>query len=117
MEFPNKTRKKSKKFMYIARDKDGKLYLYNLKPERLNDHWVEADVISVNNMHVQLNNSPMFDDITWEDEPRNVFISKACEDDQMLNDAIAYYESKSNPSNEEIMLLSWLRELRVLRDK
>lgn len=100
--------------MYIARDKDGKLYLYSLKPERLVDHWVEADVLSVNNVHVQLTNSSMFADITWEDEPREVFISKAS-NDVMLNDAIDYYERKSNLSNEEIMINSWLHELRVLR--
>ena len=101
--------------MYITRDKDGQVCLFNFKPERLDDIFTVSDEIHCNNTFVDLPNSELFNDITWEDEPREVFIVEASNSDVMLNDAIEYYERKINPSNEEIMLNTWLHELRVLR--
>jgi len=83
--------------MYVARDKDGKLGLFSLKPNRCkcigwnNDCWdapdEEENGVVPDFMEI---NSSLFPELTWEDEPIEVeIVSKAFMDDWRKKHAIS----------------------------
>lgn len=52
--------------MWIARDKDGKLYFYNLKPDKI-DNYFQCDFGGMLRI-----NPNLFPDVTWENSPVEV---------------------------------------------
>ena len=52
--------------MWIARDKDGKLYFYNLKPDRIDNYFrcSFAGMLRIN--------PDLFPEVTWENSPVEV---------------------------------------------
>ena len=58
------------KSLWIARDKDGELYLYDSKPKRSQTEWVasddDGDVFDIP--------SEYFSTLTWKDEPREIVL-------------------------------------------
>ncbi len=58
------------KSLWIARDKDGELYLYYSKPERGESEWYATN----ENGEVFDIPSEYFSTITWEDEPREIVL-------------------------------------------
>ena len=79
--FKNKEKPKNKVHFYVARDKNGRLYLYFGKPERRSSYFFSpfetcnsliADESQFKDVGLNLND---FKDIKWEDEPVEVFIN------------------------------------------
>ena len=58
---------------YVARDKNGRLYLYRSKPFR-RDSYFYGNVFSLNFKSFGLNEND-YKDLKWEDEPVEVFIN------------------------------------------
>lgn len=56
--------------LWVARDNDGELYLYNEKPEFYNDCkvWFAGGILA------KLDNN-LFPDLTWYDEPLEVMLT------------------------------------------
>lgn len=52
------------KVMYLARDKNGDLFLYGLEPEKL-----EARGMFMSNGYVDKLNNLLFSNVTWENSP------------------------------------------------
>nr|DAG79346.1 MAG TPA: hypothetical protein [Caudoviricetes sp.] len=78
---------------WVARDKSGKLYLYNEKPEYYNDFkvWFACGIIA------KLDNN-LFPELKWEDEPIEVGIRPTITD----LDTKAQEYADSVTDNEEI---------------
>jgi hypothetical protein len=59
--------------LYIARDKDGKLFLYNYLPNRNNDsgNFME-EVDDMWNGEVMRIDPKLFPEVTWENSPKQV---------------------------------------------
>lgn len=57
------------KSLWIARDKDGELYLYDAKPERRESEWVATDDGDVFDIP-----SEYFSTLTWKDEPKEIVL-------------------------------------------
>ena len=56
--------------LYIARDKDGSLFLYNYFPVKDNDQFmVDGDDIYGDGMKID---SGLFPEVTWENSPQKV---------------------------------------------
>ena len=62
---------------YVARDKDGKLWLYIGEPIRADNGFVSALNIDLThrNFHIFGLNKNDFDSLKWEDEPVEVFLN------------------------------------------
>ena len=58
---------------YVARDKNGRLYLYRGKPFR-RDTYFYGNVFSLNLKSFDLNEND-YKDLKWEDEPLEVFLN------------------------------------------
>lgn len=58
---------------YVARDKNGRLYLYRGKPFR-RDTYFYGNVFSLNFKSLGLNEND-YKDLKWEDEPVEVFVN------------------------------------------
>ena len=55
---------------WVARDKDGMLYLYTAKPQKMSNSW-HADIVG----YVKLDNS-FFSEVQWSDgEPKKIKLS------------------------------------------
>lgn len=54
--------------LYIARDKDGDLFLYNKKPRQLPDIFISEEL----GFHVIIIDSELFPEVTWENSPQQV---------------------------------------------
>ena len=67
----SKNRNKVK--FYVARDKNGRLYLYGGKPFR-RDTYFYGNVFSLNFKSLGLNEND-YKDLKWEDEPVEVFLN------------------------------------------
>ena len=65
------SKKKNKVKFYVARDKNGRLYLYGGKPFR-RDTYFYGNVFSLNFKSLGLNENDS-KDLKWEDEPVEVF--------------------------------------------
>ena len=73
------TQPKNKVHFYVARDKDGKLWLYMGKPVRCNDAFI-ADLSKGNTLtHINFRcfglNESDYLNLKWEDEPIEVFLN------------------------------------------
>lgn len=79
--------------LWVARDNNGELYLYNEKPECYNDSkvWFACGICA------QLDNN-LFPDLTWEDEPLEVELRPLVTD----IDAKAQEYANNVTDNEEI---------------
>jgi hypothetical protein len=55
-------------YFFIARDRDGSLFLYNDKPIRQSDYgtWTSCDFFKMDDK--------LFPEITWQDEPQQVTV-------------------------------------------
>ena len=69
---------RNKAHFYVARDKDGALWLYSKKPFRLNERFY-GGVINVRLSQHKINrlglNKDDCDNLKWQDEPLEVFIN------------------------------------------
>lgn len=69
---------RNKVHFYVARDKDGALWLYSKKPFRLNERFY-GGVINVRLSQHKINrlglNKDDCDNLKWQDEPLEVFIN------------------------------------------
>lgn len=72
-----RTEPMNKVHFYVARDKDGKLWLYIGEPIRADNGFVSALNIDLThrNFHIFGLNKNDFDSIKWEDEPVEVFLN------------------------------------------
>ena len=79
--FSRDKKPKNKVHFYVARDKNGRLYLYFGKPERRSSYFFSpfetcnsliADESQFKDVGLNLND---FKDIKWEDEPVEVFLN------------------------------------------
>ena len=61
-----KQRKERESMFYIARDKNGDLYLFSSKPERGRECWWSES--GVDGTYLRLNKS-LYPEVTWESEP------------------------------------------------
>lgn len=77
--------------LWVARDKDKKLYLYDSKPKRDCDCGAWCSDLSC----VCVISSSLFPDLTWEDEPIEVEM-------QTVIDKMAWEYAKSITDNKEI---------------
>lgn len=79
--------------LWVARDNNGELYLYNEKPECYNDSkvWFACGICA------KLDNN-LFPDLTWEDEPLEVELRPLVTD----IDAKAQEYANNVTDNEEI---------------
>lgn len=74
-------RKKNKVHFYITRNKDGKLFLWIGKPRRVPvvKRWVGYNevtwITSSDNIRAYNLNPKDFDNLKWEDEPKEVFLN------------------------------------------
>lgn len=80
--------------LWVARDKDKKLYLYDSKPKRDCDCGAWCSDLSC----VCVISSSLFPDLTWEDEPVEVFLQPTITD----LDAKAKEYANSITDNEEL---------------
>lgn len=82
--------------LWVARDNNGELYLYNEKPEYYNDSkvWFACGICA------KLDNN-LFPDLTWEDEPLEVELRPTATD---LDIKAQEYADKVT-DNEEIKAL------------
>ena len=77
----NSKKEKNKVHFYVARDKDGKLWLYLGKPERrsysfLNSNGAIGSFMANEYHFIDFGLSPDdFKDLEWEDEPVEVFLN------------------------------------------
>ncbi len=67
------SKKINKVHFYVARDKNGRLYLYRGKPFR-RDTYFYGNVFSLNFKSFDLNEND-YKDLKWEDEPVEVFLN------------------------------------------
>lgn len=58
--------------LYVARDKDGDLYLFNAMPQRGRDCWWAKT--GVDGTYLRLDKD-LYRDVTWESEPMPVSIA------------------------------------------
>ena len=72
-----KPKNQNKVHFYVARDKDGKLWLYMCEPIRADNGFVSAVNIYLThrNFHIFGLNKNDFDSLKWEDEPVEVFLN------------------------------------------
>ena len=72
-----RTEPMNKVHFYVARDKDGKLWLYIGEPIRADNGFVSALNIDLThrNFHIFGLNKNDFDSLKWEDEPVEVFLN------------------------------------------
>lgn len=72
-----RTEPMNKVHFYVARDKDGKLWLYMCEPIRADNGFVSALNIDLThrNFHSLGLNKNDYDSLKWEDEPVEVFIN------------------------------------------
>lgn len=54
--------------LWIARDKNGDLYLYSHKPVKLSEQFIAKE----NNVYVCIDDIKSFPEITWENSPQQV---------------------------------------------
>lgn len=59
--------------MWIARDKDQTLWLFENKPIKENDVWNCSDHISA---YIKISDKTLFPELKWEDEPIEVDLIK-----------------------------------------
>lgn len=60
--------------MWVARNKDESLHIFNYKPTRNSeDNWVSKEDVDNHYGYLVINEEDMFEDLTWEDEPIKVF--------------------------------------------
>ena len=64
--------------MWIARDEDGELWLYEEKPFRKNTHWKSS-----NGDCELLINSDWFPEVSWEDEEPRELVLKPINEEQL----------------------------------
>ena len=76
-EYKIRTELKNKVHFYVARDKDGKLWLYIGEPIRADTAFVSALNIDLthHNFHSLGLNKNDYDSLKWEDEPVEVFLN------------------------------------------
>lgn len=72
-----RTEPMNKVHFYVARDKDGKLWLYMCEPIRADNGFVSALNIYLThrNFHIFGLNENDYDSLKWEDEPVEVFLN------------------------------------------
>jgi len=96
--------------MWIARDKDGTLSFFVLKPVRYGDNWIESD--SSPNMQDSCTlPKSMFPELTWEDDAMQVdLVPKSKVDlktlDKLLDDALAKESKESWEAKEKAFIES-----------
>ena len=67
--------------MWVARDKDGRLNGFCAKPYRNGDEWMIDNLngwyqlVVFNSKTEQYEEEPGFENLTWEDEPKEVFLT------------------------------------------
>ena len=73
------TQPKNKVHFYVARDKNGELYLWFLKPYRSIERWVNIDHSWIVACSLEFNyyglNYKDYDNLKFEDEPVEVFLN------------------------------------------
>ena len=76
------SKKRNRVHFYVARDKDGFIYLYIGKPKRRYDGWFAGSyrersvaIIDEDDFKMVGLNQDDFKDLKWEDEPVEVFIN------------------------------------------
>ena len=83
--------------LWVARDSDGELYLYNEKPECYNEYFNYSKVWFTDGVYFELDNK-LFPDITCKNEPIEVELRPAITD----IDAKAEEYANSVTDNEEL---------------
>lgn len=121
--------------MWVARDKDERLNAFCAKPYRNGDEWMIDNLngwyqlVVFNAETEQYEEEPGFEELTWEDEPKEVFltsfdelIEKLCPpkhdgktfglEAEMLIDKLKYKEEHSFNSYEEEKqwMINYLKE-------
>ena len=65
--------------MWIARDKDGALYIFGMKPVKndLVDAWMKCDSRGANNFAIKLPDCDLYESVWWtDDEPTELIIKQ-----------------------------------------
>ena len=62
--------------MWIARDKNGELWLHKEKPIRIQDQWCSTDTVELVDL---ADNKSFFSEVSWEDEEPRELVLKPIE--------------------------------------
>ena len=66
---------KNKKIMWLARDKEGNLYLYNLKPTVISESFVcGTDSNGTWSSYIELDKN-LHPEVTWENSPKEIIMT------------------------------------------